>query len=321
MPRKHIVDDWLGHSDNGNGKAPTGDAPSWWDTSVAPGSTDTSGGVQVAMGPTTTTSSQWSTDTAVAPPTVNPTPISERIPFIESTGADYYERPGSDDDVCHGSAFDLVCSSFTDRRVCPDGTYQTGWENCDATCTRQPICVHALAQTCPRVNNYNGFPIPYFTDKHNAHVTCSYTLGDFYTEDDVKNWNTIFRGSSHDDSRKLINDYFCKLEDNIKTDTCTTYCDNAWNTKHACKTALETYCSQDDRALNDDFCYLKCNLPGSDERPSFCDDKIPGLCALVPSNDDKDLGFTGETFYGNKTTATIFIVIGIMLLICAWKSK
>ncbi len=190
---------------------------------------------------------------------------------------------------------------------CPSGSYQYEDFACGAgLCPRKVKCTWANPNNCAVVDGNNGNAR--FPHNRNRTVECTYKNSDFKTEADIEAYLVKF-GTTSDLTARIL-PYFCQQDDNTVTPTCTQFCFGKWSTDPACAYALEQYCSREDNAVNDDFCYSRCANPEDGIRPAWCDTQMTSVCRMI---DEGDEGF-GISITRQSSILLVLFLIGILYI-------
>lgn len=195
---------------------------------------------------------------------------------------------------------------------CPSGSRQyTDFACAAGICPRKVKCTWANPNMCAVVGGNDGnirFP-----QTRSTTVECSYKNSDFKTEADIEAY--IVKFDITNDLNDRILPYFCQQDDNAVTPTCTQFCFNRWSTDSACAYALEQYCSRDDNAVNDDFCYARCANPEDDIRPAWCDTQMTNVCRMIADGDDgKSLKLFGISMTPQTSILLVLFLLGILYI-------
>lgn len=214
--------------------------------------------------------------------------------------------------ACFGGENDAQRTTCHDKtHLCPPGMIATGWHDngssggpCKNTGEESVFCSRVCDSTCPVLNGEYGerFFLPEAGTTGRGRndgvddAQCRYHLEAFTDEKTTRCFvdgeqcdNPSFEGFDNEDARNEVTEYFCSLDDN---------------------------------AINNDWCYTQCNNATPAEKSGgkfgWCDTQTLNVCSLVPSYQSK--GGKSEGYTGANVTAILLILAGISFLVYGWKA-
>ena len=203
------------------------------------------------------------------------------------------------------------CKSFH----CRTGDHVYGSKSCAAgLCPRKDKCTQANPNNCPLIGTNTGnarFIDAARVSSGVIDVRCTYQNGDFQTEEDISAYVSKF-GSTNDLNNSIL-PYFCNQNENAASDTCKLYCTDRWSTHPPCAVALQNYCSIEDNAVNDDFCYGQCLNPPDGIRPSWCDTQITSVCKQMRVQSNTEIN--NATFYSTSSSAPSLHLLLMLIVV------